>query len=138
MQGEKRKASRCTGVNFRAPRWSKAEEELLRKSYPTEGSALADRLPGRSRSAVIQRAKKLGIWFDGDFKKVRASVQAVNMWSAEEDDVIRCCYPTEGRKVSNRLPKRTPDACYMRAQKLGVRVNIVQKRPKAACLHQAG
>jgi hypothetical protein len=44
------------------PRWSRAETDILREIYPTEGaSGVAARLPSRPRHGIITKASKLGI-----------------------------------------------------------------------------
>lgn len=41
-------------------------------------------------------------------------------WGMEEDETLIKYYPSEGAKVSERLPNRSKMACRSRAQKLGV------------------
>ena len=48
------------------------------------------------------------------------------IWTKEEDDILQNYYPTEGLKVSNRLPNRTERACKTRAQQLGI--HVIDKR----------
>lgn len=49
-----------------------------------------------------------------------------NMWSEEEDNIIKQYYPIEGPKVADRLPGRTREACKARAYLLNstIRHNI--------------
>lgn len=44
----------------------------------------------------------------------------LNFWTKEEDDILRQYFPTEGRRVSKRLPGRSENACCSEAYKLGL------------------
>ncbi|RIA46226.1 hypothetical protein DFR49_0759 [Hephaestia caeni] len=48
-------------VTRKTARWAANELALLRAHYPTEGSQVASRLPGRSRHAIQVKAHKLGL-----------------------------------------------------------------------------
>lgn len=88
--------------------WS--ETEIVRRDYPA-GVALADicaRLNGRAPKSVCWMARRLGLKRPG-------------YWCAEEDEILRQYYPSEGVKVSRRLSGRTENAVKLRARELGVK-----------------
>lgn len=86
--------------------WSQAEDDILRKHYPTEGICVAARLPGRTRKAALQRSQELGI------RKA---------WTFAEDAILKAYYPIEDGSVVSRLAGRTQDDCQQRAKELGLR-----------------
>ena len=73
-------------------KWTKAEDDILREYYPSEGTSISKRLPRRSVLACRARADLLGIK-NNRFVK----------WDDKSDDIIRKYYPTEGGKCSKRL-----------------------------------
>lgn len=90
--------------------WSETEIEIVRRDYPA-GVALADicaRLNGRAPKSVCWMARRLGLKRPG-------------YWCAEEDEILRQYYPSEGVKVSRRLSGRTENAVKLRARELGVK-----------------
>lgn len=92
------------------PRWTDAEEVILRKYYPTEGRNVAARLKRRSVEQCKRKANYLGLHYTGR-----------GPWSPEEEEIVRKYYPTEGAKTLKRLPGRTRAALTLRAQELSVR-----------------
>ena len=42
-------------------RWSDDEDEILRTTYPTKGTAVITDLPGKTRNQIIARAIRLGL-----------------------------------------------------------------------------
>ena len=44
-----------------AKRWTEWEDALLKKHFPKEGIRMAPMLPGRTRAAIQDRARNLGI-----------------------------------------------------------------------------
>lgn len=79
-----------------AAHWSETEIEIVRRDYPA-GVALADicaRLNGRALTSVCWMARRLGLKRPG-------------CWCAEEDEVLRQYYPSEGVKVNRHLSGRT-------------------------------
>lgn len=90
--------------------WSEVEDTILRKYYPSEGTAVFKRLDGRTRVACGQRAKQLGIPNNSMCK-----------WSKEDDEILIKYYAKEGTKVGERYnPPRTPAQLASRAHILGV------------------
>src|SRR5665811_1905772 len=56
----KTKRLKLVKQNYRV--WTAKDEEILRAVYPISGSAgVRERLPGRTRKTIIQRAKILGV-----------------------------------------------------------------------------
>lgn len=41
--------------------WTEEEDDIIRTYYPTHGSSITKRLPGKSKSAVVARAIRLGV-----------------------------------------------------------------------------
>ncbi|QDK35635.1 hypothetical protein [Sphingomonas sp. IC081] len=68
----------------KAARWSARELALLRAHYPTEGSGVAARLPGRSRHAIQVKAHKLGLETTH-----RGPAPATRLQGASLDEAIR-------------------------------------------------
>jgi len=91
------------------PRWTAAEEEILRTYYPTEGEAVSARFKNHSRDGCWKKASKLGL------------KGPTGEWSKEELETLRQYYPSEGGKVVKRLPGRTERAAMNAAKKLGIR-----------------
>lgn len=117
-------------------RWSAEEDAILREYYPVEGTRVVKRLPGRTKAACMWRVRKLGLYFTGDFRKIRSRsrkpVKRKDAWTKEEEDVLRRYYFTEGTKVYLRLNSRTRDACKARAEKLGLKTVVTWGKPKKA------
>ena len=101
------------------PRWSEAEDAIVREYYPSEGRACHKRLPGRTASAVGERAIRLRVQY--------ASVKR-RAWSAREDAIIREHYLVEGQTIISRLPGRTLDSVLKRANIIGVKRRL--RKPK--------
>ncbi|EPB8645751.1 hypothetical protein ACRTLR_004677, partial [Escherichia coli] len=51
----------------------------------------------------------------------RLGLKRPGYWCAEEDEILRQYYPSEGVKVSRRLSGRTENAVKLRARELGVK-----------------
>lgn len=76
--------------------WTEEELRILTKYYPTEGIAVASRLPGRSRKTITQKASILDIrfvgnahfrrWTDEDWQLLRAHQHA-------SLDTLRALFP---------------------------------------------
>lgn len=58
-----------------------------------------------------------------------------NLWSTEEDSIMRRYWPTEGSKILPRLPGRTYEACRTRAIKLGI---VIDQKVRERILKEAG
>lgn len=53
-------------------RWSAEEKAILCEYYPDEGTQVMKRLPGRTKAACMWQVQKLGLYYTGDFKKIRS------------------------------------------------------------------
>lgn len=110
------------------PRWSEAEDAILREYYPAEGAKAARRLPSRTKAACMCRVRKLGLYFDGDPISVRGRRR--DAWTKAEEGVLREHYRAEGTRVYLRLNGRSRDACRVRAEKLGLKTVVPWGKPK--------
>ena len=95
--------------NIKNVKWTEEEDNVLREFYPSEGTNVAARLPGRTKGSCKKRAGTIGV-------KIGALC-----WSETEDNILREYYPTEAGKVSRRLQNRAAKSCIERARKLGIR-----------------
>ena len=93
-------------------RWTKEEDDIIKKYYPIEGENIKRRLNGRTYTAIKTRARKLGVFYK-------------NRWTKEEDDILRKYYPIEGVKVIERLENRTENA---QRQGQVLRLEYIDKR----------
>lgn len=106
-----RLAARSLGRNKTSRAWTEAEEDIIRMEY-VNGSRIKkimERLSGRTRDAILQRARKMGI--------VNARSQ---VWSEEERQILRQHYPITGTGVTAILPGRTERAVIMAAHNMGI------------------
>jgi len=96
----------------KAPNWTAAEIELLRKYYSVEGSdAVMQHLPGRTKSAIRTKVKLM---------KLKCAIRSA--WSDVEIDILREYWPQGGfMAVSPHLPFRTKPAINNMALRLGVK-----------------
>lgn len=106
-----RLAARSLGRNKTSRAWTEAEEDIIRMEYAsgTRIKKIMERLPGRTRDAILQRARKMGI--------VNARSQ---VWSEEERQILRQHYPITGTGVIVMLPGRTERAVIMAAHNMGI------------------
>ncbi|CAI1050651.1 hypothetical protein [Serratia entomophila] len=89
--------------------WTEAEKAVIHVHYAA-GMSMQDimaKLPGRTRGTILAMADKLGI-------------KRPSRWSQKECGVLKAYYPSEGRKVAERLPGRTADAVKLKACELGI------------------
>ena len=101
------------GGRIMEDRWTKEEDDIIKKYYPIEGENIKRRLNGRTYTAIKTRARKLGVFYK-------------NRWTKEEDDILRKYYPIEGVKVIERLENRTENA--IRARSSSLRLEYIDKR----------
>ncbi len=109
------------GENTRScNRWTDEENEILRKYYPDEGYAVADRLPGRTRNSIKTRVSVLGLKFTGSDRKY---------WNEDEILILKKHFETEGSKgVYDRLDKRfTRTEISLKANQLGLKNPRIKK-----------
>lgn len=91
---------RILGLSAERSYWTVEEENILREYYPTEGTDVCEKLPGRSRSSVERKAQKLGI-------RYQPNPDMNGHWSAEEDAILKQYYPIEGKSCTVRFPDKT-------------------------------
>lgn len=101
------------GGRIMEDRWTKEEDDIIKKYYPIEGENIKRRLNGRTYAAIKTRARRLGVFYK-------------NRWTKEEDDILRKYYPIEGVKVIERLENRTENAIKARSSSL--RLEYIDKR----------
>jgi hypothetical protein len=112
-------------TRHRKDEWRPAEDEVIREHFVAGGAdACLSHLSGRSRSAIMQRACRLGLKSDRRL-----------FWTDEEDDVIRKLYRDGGVKAClPKLTRRGPHSIKTRAKFLGVkRDEGFRKLPKGPC-----
>ncbi len=99
---------------FDVVEWSDDEDGILRKYYPSEGSKIIARLPGRTPNAIKTRASFLGL-------KYRNSGR--NSWTDEDIRILKEYFQTEGSHgVYERLNGRfTNSAISVKASRLGLK-----------------
>lgn len=88
--------------------WTDEELAILKAGYPTEGFRVTERLPGRTRSMVAQKARSLHLSAPAD------------EWNTEELNILKKWYPSEGSEVAARLPGKTRHAIRAQAQRVGL------------------
>lgn len=104
--------------NLKVQKWTDNEIEILKKHYPTMGSAVVSMLPGRNKKSIIAMACSMQIKYIND------------RWTPEEDEIIRKHYPSIGSKVSELLPKRNPSTIRVRAIQLNVKYTALDWTPE--------
>lgn len=96
-------------------RWSTIEDDLIRANYAdVGGSALTEKLPGRSAKAIRLRAARLGV-------ATATNKQDDTPWSVDEDHLLRINYPLRGSAPIVEATGRTQKAVQARAHQLRVR-----------------
>lgn len=83
---------------------------MVLEQYPDLGMALTPQMPGRSREAVKQRARLLGV-----------AERARRAWSAADDAQLRALYATRSAAQIADLLGRTTVAVLERARQIGAR-----------------
>ena len=112
-------------------RWTEAEDELIREHADRDFSwnGWEGLLPGRTRSAIRQRRRKLGL---ADEAKSRARREA-KPWTPEEDAVI-LAHPDKSQAwpgYAELLPGRSAQAIQVRRHRLDVKGAPQVRRPPA-------
>lgn len=104
--------------------WTEEEDRILRDFFPIEGQAVSKRLPNRTDAACLQRAYSLRLKYISGRNTTEAHKKdRYNRWTAQEDQILRDFFPTEGKAVCQRLPNRTTISCIQRAHKLGLKLH---------------
>lgn len=103
--------------------WSEAEKEVLYRWFKTHTpmAEILAKLPGRSLSAVLTFGEKLGL------------ARPRSNWTADELQILREFYPTEGSDVIDRLPGHLDSSVRNKASQLGLRMrHQAPRRPWSA------
>ncbi|MCX8074141.1 MAG: hypothetical protein N2749_00955 [Clostridia bacterium] len=79
LKKEKRKKKKEKEKNIFLKRWTKEEEEYIKKYYPSENISLISEKLGRSEMAIIKKANYLG-------------VKRNKIWSEEEENTLKYLY----------------------------------------------
>ena len=88
------------------------EDKFLVDNYSNYGpSKCAETLTTRTEASIKSRAQSLGLIYR----------QELFDWSAEEINILKTYYPSEGKRVGYRLPNRTPATIRVMAHRLGVK-----------------
>ena len=92
--------------------WSDTEKAILIRWYETSKTLddILILLPGRSRSSVFSLVRKLGL------------SRPLSDWTADELQILREYYPTEGSAIARRLPGRQTKTVNQKAFQLGIRM----------------
>lgn len=93
---------------MRGRAWTKAEDAILRAKYGNTPAPDIAATLGRTRGAVVNRAKKIG-------------VQARPYWTREEDAELIRLFPTHSAAECAEKIGRSVSAIHDRAHKLGMR-----------------
>ena len=91
--------------------WSVDEENRLKELWKQKDDIdIYTHFPNRSERAIDSKAFKLGLTIS-------------RKWTTEMDEIIFEWYPIEGSEVYKRIPGKSRNACYERANHLGIRRN---------------
>lgn len=104
-------------------RWDPAELEQLRVIYEAATWAQLRSVFGRSRAAVDQKARSIGL---------RRSVGRLRRWTSEEVEVLRDLYPTMTAAALGVVFERADTAVFKKAQELGLKKRAPLARERAA------
>lgn len=91
-----------------AETWTPQEEAVLRQSYGRVHARTIGKRLGRSPSAVMKRAARIGL-------------QSRRRWSAEDDQQLSALWGEQSLGWIARVMKRTTMTVYWRARKLGLK-----------------
>lgn len=126
-----------SGTRMGRRRWTPEEDETVRRHYPLHGpqwSGWDELLPGRSYSAIVSRAGRLGVALAPELRSLaisRGLVGRGGLWTPEEDALVAEHYPTRGpawELWDELLPGRSRPAISRRAGMLGHTYNRAPRR----------
>jgi hypothetical protein len=105
--------------------WTKKEKETLIKNFPySSKKKLMELLPTKTANAIKCMARKLGLTKTKEAiktSKQEAQQHREDLWTTEEDEIVKTFYPVYGSEISSYLPKRTSKTITARAVFLGVK-----------------
>jgi len=93
----------------KAKRWTREEDMLLRKHYPTRGAIYCAELLGRTKSGVNRRAETLGVT-----SKVK------QRWTRKEEAMLRTLYTRHTALALARMLKRTEQSVRGKLHLMGL------------------
>lgn len=106
--------------------WTPAEDLVLRQHFILGGAAFCKTLlPNRTRLAIRNRAWDIGLRTTAEERTaIRARTSGKGApWSKDELLILRAYYPQVGPSgLAQFFPKRTRDAIYIKASRLGLRM----------------
>ena len=108
---------RSTGAKKEYARWTKEDNEILRKYYPIEGEACFTRFPYRTYRACQAHARKIGL-----------AKPHMLPWTEEEERILRENYPVMRTRITELLPHRSKAACTLRASQKKISSRNKSKR----------
>ena len=108
---------RSTGAKKEYARWTKEDNEILRKYYPIEGEACFTRFPYRTYRACQAHARKIGL-----------AKPHMLPWTEEEERILRENYPVMRTQITELLPHRSKAACTLRASQKKISSRNKSKR----------
>jgi len=95
--------------------WAEREIVVLQREYPVLGSDIPKLLVNRSKDAIQEKARTLGI-------KYRRTVSSHRKWAESDDEKLERIYPTaQKEEILKLFPNRSWDAISLRANKLKLR-----------------
>ena len=97
-----------------AKHYTEEQDDIIRKYYPTIGVKVLDMLPDHDEKSVIYRAKKLGCHSNANHTRGE-------MWTKEEEEVLKYNYTKMGSAIVCLLPNRSLQAIANKAQHMGIR-----------------
>jgi len=119
----------------RGQRWSEWEGKFLREHFPTKGAGYCAKSLGRTVTAIESRACKLGVQLNEYYfiQKARqkrewpekipmppaSAFKGNQIWTWEDEELLRKWYPKYGGRYCARLLGRSPDSIKIRANRLG-------------------
>lgn len=96
------------GIKTNRNTWTSEEDALVKKYYQCDKQKLYKILSHRTNSAIITRARKLGVT-----KK--------NSWTDEEIEILKKFYPIEGIKVRDKIKTHAESSISSKAYDLGLK-----------------
>lgn len=92
--------------------WSDEEDEILRKHYTDKKGIqhLCDLLPGRSNTAIYERARKIGL----------IKAKPWDKWSDEEISILKESQKLSLAEIQKLLPDRTWDSIVAQRRRMGL------------------
>lgn len=99
--------------------FSKEEDELIKKYYPTMGYNMSYMIPNKTKRQIASHAR--------DALGLRSKQLISKYWTEEEDQILRDNYSKGYKAVLELLPKRSKDSIMCRAKVLKLPNNVYRK-----------